>query len=451
MFQVPSHLPRLSDASPSTASPAPSPVMDILQPLLDETPGAGPSRHTSARIRDVREKLQDAVKQNKAQSHELVLTNFPSISAHIRLGGQVQTTFSRIERSVRDLERQIDPSDGETSFLPPVLSLISRHYTSSENRIRAESHLAAFEALSSHVERIEKLEAAIWGGRGADEWVVRELSEQGRQKGYEVIPGHEALSDTRVMRSVEAKMRLFRSLVTEQVTDAFSKAISFADPTDARHGTTLSVQNRTSLQQPRIPRPEALSSPKTSTPPPYPLSHIYAVLSQLTSLSPLLQSLRNRILRDLVRPLVESTWKIDHSRGDNLSILRLEATLSKRDPSSILSDILAILSFVTSTLFPPPPSPLPEREEFLSSLETSIFQAVLDHVLLPAMPSTLSSVPSWLNIVQQAVDFEDSTTTGRASGILKTFFEEEAGTAWGKMKRERVVEEGRRLIMGGWG
>lgn len=46
-------------------------------------------------------------------------------------------------------------------------------------------------------------------------------------------------------------MQLFRSMVTEQLTDGYAKAVSFSTQTDGQHGTSLSVQTRTSLQRPR--------------------------------------------------------------------------------------------------------------------------------------------------------------------------------------------------------
>lgn len=46
-------------------------------------------------------------------------------------------------------------------------------------------------------------------------------------------------------------MALLRSMVVEQVTDGFGKAVAFSVPTDGIHGTTLTVQARTTLQQPR--------------------------------------------------------------------------------------------------------------------------------------------------------------------------------------------------------
>ena len=39
--------------------------------------------------------------------------NFPSISSHIRLGSQVRNDFVKLQNTVQDLEREIDPADHE--------------------------------------------------------------------------------------------------------------------------------------------------------------------------------------------------------------------------------------------------------------------------------------------------------------------------------------------------
>ena len=213
---------------------------------------------------------------------------------------------------------------------------------------------------------------------------------------------------------------------------------------------------RLSSLTPSVPRPEEVGSPtKASIPPPYSLSHIYAVLSRLGALSHLLQNLRVRILRHIVHPVVNSgppNWRVRESKADTISELRLESSIDSPTPSDVLSDVSTILSFVTSTIFPPTTSSTPERNAFLFDLQTAVFQAVLESVILPAMPVTLASVPTWLDVVQQASEFETALIgTTSTPPIIAPFFELAAGPAWAAQRRRRVAEEVRRLVLGGWG
>lgn len=186
------------------------------------------------------------------------------------------------------------------------------------------------------------------------------------------------------------------------------------------------------------------------------MPHIYHVLSQLGSLPDVLHNLRHRLLRDLILPAVfpskGQSWRVEESRADSLSILRLEASPQPRSPGDILSGISTILAFIATTVFPPSPTSPPNREAFLSDLQTAALQAFLDHVILPDMPSTMASIHTWLETVHAAMKFEASLIgTNCTKVIVQPFFESAAGPAWAAQRRRRVAEEVRRLILNGWG
>jgi hypothetical protein len=104
-----------------------------------------------------------------------------------------------MKRSVRRLQLSIEAGSfslWQTSFLPPVLSLLDRHFAAVQAKSRAEAHVKALKALSGYAERIQKLETAIWAGRGADEWVVSDLT----STGFGVIEGHDTLQNTRPLQ-----------------------------------------------------------------------------------------------------------------------------------------------------------------------------------------------------------------------------------------------------------
>ena len=149
------------------------------------------------------------------RTHQLVLDNFPDISSHIRLGTDLRSNFGSLQRTLEDVEQQLDPTDAEvssslprcapnsrqTSFLPPVLTLLDRHFTAVQAKARADAHVKALKSLQRTTERIDKLEEAIWAGRGADEWVVDEL----RVEGYRLDDAEEVLGGTQALKAAQVR------------------------------------------------------------------------------------------------------------------------------------------------------------------------------------------------------------------------------------------------------
>jgi centromere/kinetochore protein ZW10 len=147
----------------------------------------------------------------KARGHEVLLANFASVSSHIRQSSELQKSLGDISSSLSSLERQIDPSDpqvcachlrcpaltiSQSSFLPPTIDLLQRHFAAVEQKSRAQAHLAALRVLASQTELIERLESAVWAGRGADDWVVAELELANRyekEEGIEIVQGTKAM------------------------------------------------------------------------------------------------------------------------------------------------------------------------------------------------------------------------------------------------------------------
>ena len=91
----------------------------------------------------------------------------------------------------------------------------------------------------------------------------------------------------------------------------------------------------------------------------------------------------------------------------------------------------------------------PEVRSSWASIHSAVMQTTLDKVILPAMPTSLSTVPTWLDLVRSAVEIEEAQ--GKSEEIVKRFFDHTAGEAWANQRRKRIAEEVRRLVLGGWG
>lgn len=207
-----------------------------------------------------------------------------------------------------------------------------------------------------------------------------------------------------------------------------------------------------------VPRPEhAGDAARSSKPPPYSIPHLYCTLHRLSSLTHLLDKLRSHITRDILRHLVEGDrrWKLNISKAETTATIRLEACES-RSAADVLDDIADLLDFVGSVVLPASDPPLNERDELLATLHRETFEAVLHNLIIPALPTTVSTVQTWLDLLLQAVDCEADSFPSkqgetRSPGVLKHFFDVDAGTTWARSRREKVIEDVRKLVSGGWG
>ncbi|ORY30834.1 hypothetical protein BCR39DRAFT_528539 [Naematelia encephala] len=453
MFPVPSHLPRtggeaLSSDSDQIKSP-PDPVLDLLSPLLSSVSESQPTGFSVQQVSGIRNDLQKAVDENKARAHELLISNLPSISSHIRLGAESQGNFSDIRDAVETLESQIDATSTQASFIPPILSLLKRHFDAVETKSRAKAHLGALQGLKSRAETLAKLEAAISEGRGADGWVIEEL--EALETGFETLDGYEILQGTKILHASQARIRLLKPMLVEQVGDGFDKAVAFSSSSDGPVASTLTVSDTVALPRPRTftSSVSSTSDPETKT---YSLPYIYEVLHRLGNLSSILTSLRQRLLRDLIHPLLSepSYRSIVESTAGPVATLRLERCESPREADEILQDIFITLQFVDSTVFPILASPLHERDAFIDDIRTSVLQAVLEHLILPSIPPDYNGVASWLEVVKRAVQCEKDVGVAVDLRIVEPFFTSRAGTAWASQRRQVISEQVRRLVTGGW-
>ncbi|WVW81452.1 hypothetical protein I302_103446 [Kwoniella bestiolae CBS 10118] len=444
MFPVPEHLPRTGGDNLSSEVSEQDPVLDLLKPL---TSRGESSKFTGVQVKGVRESLEKAVNDNKGKAHQLVINNFPSISSQIQLSTSLQSDISNFRNKVSSLEAEIDHSDSQTSFLPPLITSLNRHFSASSSRSAAQAHVTALKTLSKHTERIRKLEEAVWCGRGADEWVLGELlGENGFVVGEDEREGEEILRGTKIMNEINAKEQLLRSMVVEQLTEGFNTAIAFSQPTPGRV-ISLTVQSEVTLQHPRTTPPPQLK-PATSSH--YPLTAIYSALFKLDLLEELLTTLSRKLHRDIIQPTVSSTHRISLSSTDKLSLLRLESS-PNTTPQEVLECIKTILTFTSNTIFPSSNSvDLPERRPFISLITSSAFQSILDFLILPSLPPTLSGVQEWLINLQEVVEVETSFSQDGIQ-LIRPFFEKEAGSTWAQQRRYAVADEVRRLILGGWG
>lgn len=147
---------------------------------------------------------------------------------------------------------------------------------------------------------------------------------------------------------------------------------------------------------------------------------------------------------------MEGDWKASSTSHDQHVVFELERTAG-RTPKQILDDISTLLAFVIEHVVPSSSDDAvqSERTRFLAAFASAVFEAVKTSVLITSMPPSLAAVPTWLDIVHQALSIEEAHPYGER--VILPFFQVQAGEAWANQRRTRVGEEVRKLVVGGWG
>lgn len=194
------------------------------------------------------------------------------------------------------------------------------------------------------------------------------------------------------------------------------------------------------------------SGPATSAgdSPAYSLEELYIALSRLQALSDPIRQLQTQIIKELVGPVLSGTCTVKEESGDTPLTLRLVST-TQRKSSDILADLSTLFSYIASTIFPPISNTSETRNLFLTGLHSSTSELLLSTLIIPAIPTSLDDLPTWLDTVKSAADFESSTGTQEVKlNSVRAFYDDRAGLAWANLRRSRIGDQVRRLITSGW-
>jgi centromere/kinetochore protein ZW10 len=199
-------------------------------------------------------------------------------------------------------------------------------------------------------------------------------------------------------------------------------------------------------------------------------SKVVSLPEILSSLSPASLSERLTILRrDIITHFIEfaltQPLSITRPRSTDVSSASIEHKLElfPAPPNSAtfvsrLENLSKILEFFNTNLFDAIPSS--QRAAFLKSFSKPLTSGILNHLLIPTLPTSLSGLPKYLELLERAVKFESNDLTrilfGVAPGIsFGTEFNPEneiKGWAQGivshyqKKRRVDILDQARRMF-----
>ena len=127
------------------------------------------------------------------------------------------------------------------------------------------------------------------------------------------------------------------------------------------------------------------------------------------------------------------------------------------EDQEVLTGLKQVLDFTSRTLYPEEAN-TPEREPFIREITVKTLESLLDHLIIPSIPSSPSSIPGWLNLIVSSVAIEDtvlpvSSANGQLhhSRPLKTFWEKQAGKEYANKRRYDTADLVRVLVLNEWG
>ena len=149
------------------------------------------------------------------------------------------------------------------------------------------------------------------------------------------------------------------------------------------------------------------------------------ILSSLspTSLSERLTILRRDITTNFIEFALTQPLLITRERSTDPSPASIDhkLELSPAPPNSAtlvsrLDNLSEILEFFNANLFDAIPSS--QRAAFLKSFSKPLTSGILNHLLIPALPTSLSGLPKYLELLERAVKFESNDLTRILFGVV---------------------------------
>ncbi|KAL0953809.1 hypothetical protein HGRIS_004990 [Hohenbuehelia grisea] len=365
-FPIPAHLPRKNSSRDVTSS--------ILNKLDEAT---GQTLNASLAASWLTE-LDESIRSTKQSIHDRIHDDLPNFERQLQSSQSVQTRLALLKTNVDALGHTV--SNDETGFLPTLLRSLTEH-----SQLATESADAStnFEALS-HLLRCKtqyvSLQSFVLSGKLPD--AVKAGEELNRLIGDSPI----ALQKSQVMVDLKRKYRAAIDRTGEQSSEAYSRSILVT-------ATEINVRPSVQVRQSEtvLPLREILQSLS----PDALANHLATLRRDLTT---------HGIVHILKQPISVSSDTKDEHVGTVERLIFHHTPPNDEALADRLEALGAVLKFLSETVFPYLPTP--HSQTFLQSLCKPITASLLEHLLVPSLPSSFALLPPFVELTKKAVDFE---------------------------------------------
>ncbi|KAL5492372.1 YTM1_3 [Sanghuangporus weigelae] len=414
-FPVPGHLPRKQ--VPTDVS------SNILSRISDAT---NKSLNAEVAAEWVAE-LQLNIQQTKDRIYDRIHEKLPDFERQLESSRLVQTRLKDLSLNVDQLTETLE--NPETGILPTLLKSLEAHKKLQQRASDARVTYEAVSYLSECRSRFESLTTLVHDGSLAEG--VRQRNEL--SSFLDRAP--EAVANADIMMDMKNQLRTLRDWIDEQLSDTYYRSIRIS-PTELRISPSVQVRKSQAI----ISLPDILESLSTQS-----------LDSYLTSLR------RDIVAHFIVFPSQQAASSTVSRNTDVDGTPHICFSLFPLPPSpdfkkAIPAYFKSLFDFLREHLI----SALPPliRESFPRTLYKPTANALLSNVLVSLLPSSLSGLPPFLELVQDAVKFEqeyffreDSAFDGlQGEGEIRTWGRGVAGH-YGRKRRIDLLAETRKVIL----
>ncbi|PAV20090.1 kinase subdomain-containing [Pyrrhoderma noxium] len=414
-FPVPDHLPRNN---------VPNDVSSLVLGRISET---SKKDLTSDLVASWISELQLGIEQTQDKINERINEELPNYKRQFETSKSVQVRLQNLKTNVDTLSNTL--SDSESGLLPTLIKTLREH---SELAQRTSDACVLRDALS-YLDNYRALFTKLRKHTGAGE--LCEAVNLSRKLGKLLGEAPPALAQANVMVDMKGKLRALTDQIEEQLVEACSRGLQIS-ATEFRIFPSVQVR-----------KSQVIIS----------LSNILSSLSN-ASLNSQLSSLKRDIISHFIDfPLQQATsssvaWStaLDGSSYVSLSLFPLSPHPNFR--KTAINYLRTLFDFLIEHLFASLPSAV--YTSFSQSLYKPTVSTLLRSIITPSIPTSVSQLPSFFRLVQDATDFEKEYFCVKIPKCYGTSDEGDIGTwssgvasHFGRKRRVDILAEARTLTL----
>ncbi|KAF9073312.1 hypothetical protein BDP27DRAFT_1216330 [Rhodocollybia butyracea] len=399
-FPVPSHLPR---------------PQDVTSKILSTMDEATTKSLTASLAKSWLEELDATILHTKERIHDRIHADLPEFERQLQTSIAVQTRLRTLTSEVDSLNHAL--SDPESGLVPSLVKTLTAHSALAQITTNARIKHEALSHLSRCRKEFLALEGLVQNG-DLPEAVDTCLCMEQLLKDAPV-----ALAQSNVLLDLKRRFNATKARTEEQLSDSYLRCVSVTS-----HGLTVapSVQVRQTERTLNLPR----------------------ILSALSSTS--LDNHLNALRRDITIHYIETL--LTQSMSVVQDEFRLTCFPSPPNDEVIglrIENLSRTLQFLSAHLFAHLPAP--QHSSFPRSLCKPVISSVLNNLLIPNLPSSFNRLPSFLELMKDAVGFEETCIIGllgndRTDKPIKTWANG-IGGHYERQRRMHLLETTRSMII----
>ncbi|EIN09514.1 hypothetical protein PUNSTDRAFT_112977 [Punctularia strigosozonata HHB-11173 SS5] len=406
-FPIPSHLPRAGNPP------------DISTRILTKVSETTSKTLTATAASQWLEELDESIHQTRTRIHERVHVDHAAFTRQLLSAKSVQERLHALSTNVEVLEHSL--SAEETGLMPKLLRALRERASLAQDAANAHTTHQCLAHLDRCRVAFQELSQSTMDGRLAD--AVRNSTSV-----EALISGAPApLNRTEILKELQRKSRVLKDRTEELLNEAYSRSVNVS-PAEMTICSSVKV----------------LHSETTIT-----LSEILSSLN-VASLASHTSVLRRALTSQYVERVLSQPTSITINTspdGSSHTLTLYPSPPNSEDLSTRLDNLATVFTFLSNHFFPALPDPA--ATTFPQSLTKPLTTALLQKLLIPALPSSLAALPPFLELARKSRQFE----AGYVERVLKdtsdgevTHWVDSVGVHYERKRRVDLLDRARAII-----